>query len=114
MILLRARLAGTRLTGRSSRPMSPVGQYGRPASPDSLLTAARLPCPPLRLPHPASKVGLSWYRTRRDPKNRKTDQYFSLSSDGGATWSANKRITTARSDESGSSTDPNDYGDYEG
>lgn len=58
------------------------------------------------------KVGVSFYDTRNDPTGKKTDQYISFSG-GGATWSANKRVTTAQSDESGNG-DANDYGDYEG
>jgi hypothetical protein len=63
---------------------------------------------------PAGTVGLSWYDTRNDPLNHKTDQYFSFSTDGGGTWSANKKVTTKQSDESGSGANGNDYGDYEG
>jgi hypothetical protein len=58
-------------------------------------------------------VGLTWYDTRNDGTSKKTDQYFSSSLDG-ATWSANKKVTNAQSDESGSGADGNDYGDYEG
>ncbi len=62
---------------------------------------------------PNGNVGLSWYDTRNDGTNKKTDQYFSFSSDGGDTWSSNKKLTTAQSDETGAN-DQNDYGDYEG
>ena len=63
---------------------------------------------------PAGTVGLSFYDTRRDGTNHKTDQFFSKSTNGGTTWSANFRVTTAQSDESGSGANGNDYGDYEG
>jgi hypothetical protein len=63
---------------------------------------------------PAGTVGLSWYDTRRDSTNHKTDQFFSASHDGGTTWSSNFRVTTAQSDESGGGANGNDYGDYEG
>jgi len=62
---------------------------------------------------PNGTVGVSFYDTRRDPTGKKTDQFFSMSTDGGNTWSANVRITAAQSDESGNG-DANDYGDYEG
>jgi hypothetical protein len=62
----------------------------------------------------AGMVAISFYDTRDDqPANHKTHHYISFSSDGGATWSPNLRVTTAQSDESGFG-DPNDYGDYQG
>ncbi len=63
--------------------------------------------------NPAGTVGVSFYDTRRDSQNHKVDQFFSYSTDGGATWQANFRVTTAQSDETGSH-DGNQYGDYEG
>jgi hypothetical protein len=62
---------------------------------------------------PDGTVAVSFYDTRNDPTDQKTDQYVSFSTDGGVTWSANQRVTKAQSDESGAG-DPNDYGDYEG
>jgi hypothetical protein len=57
-------------------------------------------------------VALSFYDTRRDSSNVKTDRFISLSTDGGNTWQENKRVTTAQSDESNG--DGNQYGDYQG
>jgi hypothetical protein len=57
-------------------------------------------------------VALSFYDTRRDPSNVKTDRFVSLSTDGGTTWQKNKRVTSAQSDESHG--DSNQYGDYQG
>lgn len=63
---------------------------------------------------PNGTVGVSFYDTRDDqPLNHKTNQYSSFSTDGGVTWSANTKVTTGQSDESGAG-DPNDYGDYQG
>lgn len=59
-------------------------------------------------------VAISFYSTRDDqPSNEKTHQYIAFSGNGGQTWLANMRVTSAQSDESGFG-DPNDYGDYQG
>jgi len=63
---------------------------------------------------PDGTVGVSFYDTRNDNTlDHKTDRYWTYSTDGGATWAANQRITRVMSDESGVG-DANDYGDYEG
>jgi hypothetical protein len=63
---------------------------------------------------PDGTIGVSFYDTRNDLADKKTDQYWSFSTNGGDTWSANERITKASSDETVGSFDGNQYGDYEG
>jgi hypothetical protein len=61
---------------------------------------------------PDGTIAISFYDTRNDATGKKTDQYMSFSTDGGVTWSANQRVTTAQSDET-VGADANQYGDYQ-
>jgi hypothetical protein len=63
---------------------------------------------------PTGTVAVAFYDTRDDNQaDHKTNTYISYSADGGTTWSADGRVTSAQSDESGAG-DPNDYGDHQG
>lgn len=63
--------------------------------------------------NPAGVVGVSWYDTRNDATNKKTDVYFSKTKDG-VTFLPNRKITAAQSDETVGGANVNQYGDYEG
>jgi hypothetical protein len=62
---------------------------------------------------PDGTVAVAFYDTRNDPAGVGTDTYIADSVDGGATWSANQRVTTAPSD-AAVPADVDDYGDYQG
>ena len=60
-------------------------------------------------------VDLSWNDSRNDPTNASTDVYFAQSTNGGASVSANVKVTSAPTNETVSGADlGNQYGDYEG
>jgi hypothetical protein len=63
------------------------------------------------LPDTTGTVYVSWYDRRNDSKNCSTDIYSTVSTDGGATFSANTKVTSASSDYDGN---PNGPGDYSG
>ena len=62
-------------------------------------------------------VDLSWTDPRNDPGDTKTDTYATASTNGGASFATNVKVTTAVSDESAANPFANasdQYGDYEG
>jgi hypothetical protein len=61
------------------------------------------------------RVSVMYYDTVNDSTRKKTDVYYQSSTDGGATWSAATKVTTAMTDETAASADSgNQYGDYNG
>jgi hypothetical protein len=54
-------------------------------------------------------VYVSWYDRRNDSKNCATDVYSTVSIDGGASFSANTRVTAASSNYDGNANGPGDY-----
>jgi hypothetical protein len=61
------------------------------------------------------RIGVMYYDTVNDPARLKTDVYFQSSADGGVTWSAAVKVTTAMTDETTSTANlGNQYGDYNG
>lgn len=67
---------------------------------------------------PASgSINLSWNDARNDPADVKTDIFFAQSTNGGASFASNVKVTTAMTDESAANPNAdagNQYGDYEG
>ncbi len=62
-------------------------------------------------------IGIVWYDARNDTtNNQQVDLYVSISTDGGVSWTADQRVTTASSDEStaNAARNINNYGEYLG
>jgi hypothetical protein len=58
-------------------------------------------------------IGAIYYDTVADPNRKKVDVYYQMSSDGGATWQAAVKVTTAMTDETVTGADSgNQFGDY--
>jgi hypothetical protein len=61
------------------------------------------------------RIGVMYYDTVNDATRKKTDVWFQSSADGGVTWNAATKITTATTDETIAGADAgNQYGDYNG
>ena len=74
--------------------------------------------PRLAIDQTTAIVGVIWYDARRDPiNNQRVDVFASVSNDGGLHWQANRRVTTARSNETTTNAArdaENNYGEYLG
>ncbi|HVE70838.1 MAG TPA: pre-peptidase C-terminal domain-containing protein [Thermoanaerobaculia bacterium] len=58
-------------------------------------------------------IGAMYYDTVGDAGRKKVDVYYQMSTDGGATWQAAVKVTTAMTDETVSGADSgNQFGDY--
>jgi len=58
-------------------------------------------------------LGAIYYDTVADPNRKKVDVYYQMSSDGGVTWDAPVKVTTAMTDETVAGADSgNQFGDY--
>src|SRR5439155_5020761 len=60
-------------------------------------------------------VSVSWSDTRNDPTRAATDEYYARSTNGGASFGANVKVSTAATNETCCGANLGDqYGDYEG
>jgi hypothetical protein len=60
-------------------------------------------------------LGAIYYDTVNDPNRKKVDVFYQMSSDGGVTWQAPVKVTTAMTDETVAGADSgNQFGDYNG
>src|SRR5213075_657037 len=58
-------------------------------------------------------IGAIYYDTVADAGRKKVDIYYQMSTDGGATWAAAVKVTTAMTDETTTGADSgNQFGDY--
>lgn len=58
-------------------------------------------------------IGAIYYDTVNDPARKKVDVFYQMSTDGGATWQAAVKVTTAMTDETVAGADSgNQFGDY--
>jgi hypothetical protein len=59
-------------------------------------------------------IHIAWYDTRNDPNRQKTDIFYTKSTDGGATFMPEVKVTSAMSDETTAGATADQYGDYSG
>ncbi|HEX4959924.1 MAG TPA: hypothetical protein VF173_03730 [Thermoanaerobaculia bacterium] len=71
--------------------------------------------PKLAVDETDGTLGITYYDTVADPRRRKTDVWFQSSHDDGVTWSAATKLTSAPTDESVETAEPNNqYGLHNG
>jgi len=75
--------------------------------------------PRLAVDQTTGELGVSWYDTRNDPLNVQAELFGAFSTDGGATFTPNVKISARASSEAGADPPPAgypdlDYGDYTG
>jgi hypothetical protein len=71
--------------------------------------------PKLAVDETDGTLGITYYDTVADPRRRKTDVWFQSSHDDGVTWSAATKVTSAPTDESVETAEPNNqYGLHNG
>jgi hypothetical protein len=69
--------------------------------------------PWLAVDESTGRIGVMYYDTVADPGRRKTDVWYQMSENDGASWSPALKVTTAMTDETISGADTgNQYGDY--
>ncbi len=67
----------------------------------------------MRVDDADGSIHIMWHDTRNDPARKKTDVYYTRSTDGGSTFMPEVRITSAMSDETTAGASGDQYGDYE-
>ena len=70
--------------------------------------------PRLAVDETSGEMKIIYYDTVDDPGRVKTDVWMQASTDDGANWSTPTKITSAQTDETASSANANQYGDYLG
>jgi hypothetical protein len=70
--------------------------------------------PALTVDETNGNLAVVYYDTVADGSRKKVDLYSQMSTDGGATWQAAVKVTTAMTDETVAGSDSQQFGDYNG